>query len=546
MANYIPKSQMITSSIDASLDQISLADSLSIKHIDHPSFDKYQYVIQNVWIIKGLYIIGFICWCLVLWGYGNLFYNNFWFGVVLGPIVAFQTAYLFLSYGINLFYDKPDLLEHIKLVNQFTIIQDQYKPSVDILLPVCGEDFDIIQNTWKHVTQLKYVNYKVYVLDDTGATGSPQLKQLAQELGFNYLARPNRGEMKKAGNLKYGFERSNNEYVVILDADFAPHPDFLNETVPYLFIDDKVGILQTPQYFENSLKVNSRNWLEYGAGCIQEDFYRIIQTSRNALGGSICVGSNAVYRRAALEKVGGTAQVEHSEDVMTGVNVIAQGYDIVYKPYILAMGYCPDVANAFFKQQYRWCKGSLMLMTSKFFWDIDIPFYTKLCYMSGFAYYINCLFNYILPFSTLVVLWFNFGQIKLEHSILYIPILIFNYIFMQFSRTYIPTFGVYIAKTLALSSYCLAVMHTILRLNMNWVPTGAVKNQAKDFWFNFLYYSNIVYLLVYVGALIFFYLNNRFPLDDVDYYSIYFWIFLTIFNVSCVVLYLTKSKLVKN
>jgi cellulose synthase (UDP-forming) len=61
------------------------------------------------------------------------------------------------------------------------------------------------------------------------------------------------------------------------------------------------------------------SWLQRGAGATQELFYRWIQPSRDRAGAPICVGTCAVYRLAALASVGGFAQIEHSEDVHTGI-----------------------------------------------------------------------------------------------------------------------------------------------------------------------------------------------------------------------------------
>src|SRR6185312_3961590 len=107
------------------------------------------------------------------------------------------------------------------------------------------------------------------------------------------------------------------EHIVILDADFAPRSDFLAETLPYLD-DERVAIVQTPQYF----RVNARqNWIENAAGAIQEVFYRTIQVSRDRFGAAICVGTSAVYRRAALEAEGGPPLMPYAEDVHTGLDV---------------------------------------------------------------------------------------------------------------------------------------------------------------------------------------------------------------------------------
>ena len=86
-------------------------------------------------------------------------------------------------------------------------------------------------------------------------------------------------------------------------------------------------------------------------------FYRSIQVSRDRLGASICVGSCAVYRRAALATEGGTTLIAYAEDVHTGLDVRRNGWNLVYVPIALTTGMCPDNVDTFVRQQYRWCTG---------------------------------------------------------------------------------------------------------------------------------------------------------------------------------------------
>ncbi len=79
--------------------------------------------------------------------------------------------------------------------------------------------------------------------------------------------------MKKAGNLKYAYERTRGEFIVIFDADFAPHPDFLLELLPYT-ADPKLGIVQSPQYFDISNEAYRKSPLAYAAAYQEELFYR--------------------------------------------------------------------------------------------------------------------------------------------------------------------------------------------------------------------------------------------------------------------------------
>jgi len=62
--------------------------------------------------------------------------------------------------------------------------------------------------------------------------------------------------------------------------------------------------------------------------------------SRQGSDGAICVGSCAVYRRAALDTNGGTTLIEHSEDVHTGFDLRGLGWDLRYIPVAVSTGVC--------------------------------------------------------------------------------------------------------------------------------------------------------------------------------------------------------------
>ena len=141
-----------------------------------------------------------------------------------------------------------------------------------MFLPVCGEPVEVLRNTWTHVARMCHHypgKVTTYVLDDGG---DPQLKAMARRFGFAYATRPDRGWYKKSGNLLFGYEISDSQYILLLDADFAPRPDLLNETLPYLAAYPEIGIVQTPQYFHITDK---QTWVERGAGAVQEMFYRL-------------------------------------------------------------------------------------------------------------------------------------------------------------------------------------------------------------------------------------------------------------------------------
>jgi cellulose synthase (UDP-forming) len=342
-------------------------------------------------------------------------------------------------------------------------------PIIDIFLPNCGEALEVLNNTFKHVAHLKYQGkLNVYCLDDAAR---PEVKRIAEHYGFIYMSRPNRGEMKKAGNLQYAFLRSSGDFIVILDADFCPRADFIKELLPYFYMDPAIGIVQSPQYFSVA---EHQNWVEKGAGYVQEFFYRVVQPSRQRYGGAICVGTCAMYRREALIKAGGTAQIEHSEDVHTGVNLLWQGYKIRYIPLILAKGTCPDLLHSFFNQQYRWCTGSMSLLFSSHFWKCPVPKRTKLCYVSGMLYYIvTAIGVLVLPLQGMLMVWMFPQNVYWWNYLLFLPSLVAGFAILP--RWHKAQFGLYAYRTAIAYSYAhlFALWDAVRGTSLEWSPTGS-------------------------------------------------------------------------
>ena len=178
--------------------------------------------------------------------------------------------------------------------------------------------------------------------------------------------------------------------------------------------------MQTPQFFRIT---NDQSWVERGAGAVQELFYRSIQTARSRKGGAICVGSCAVYRRAALKENLGMTLAEHSEDVLTGFDLNRIGWSLRYIPVALSTGNCPDNVPAFLNQQYRWCSGTVGLLFGKMFWGAKLPLYTRLCYISGFIYYIyTALFTFVVPALTIAILAFVPNVLEFKNMIFMVPV----------------------------------------------------------------------------------------------------------------------------
>ncbi len=358
--------------------------------------EKYAYIDRQLPYLTMSMVVGFTAATL----------SQVWFEISTGWwIFAFFTFTSTASFGLSIplcFIGRGfDLDRHNAQVRTWS---PRAYPRVDIFLPICGEPIEVLRNTWRGVFELVHAYPGVavpYVLDD-GA--DPMARATAAELGFTYVIRPNRGEDKKSGNLRYAFAHTRGEYVVVLDADFAPRADFLAETLPYMD-DARIGIVQTPQHFRTDSR---QTWVERAAGAVQEVFYRSIQVSRDRLGASICVGSCAVYRRAALAMEGGTTLIAYAEDVHTGLDARRNGWGLIYVPLALATGMCPDNLDAFVRQQYRWCTGSTSTVLTSRLWTVPMTLRARLTYVSGFFYYVQtALAVFAVPLIPVCLLTFR-------------------------------------------------------------------------------------------------------------------------------------------
>jgi cellulose synthase (UDP-forming) len=223
--------------------------------------------------------------------------------------------------------------------------------TVDVFITTYGEDLGTIRRTVTAAVAMQG-QHLTWVLDDGR---SDAVRDLAAELGARYVRRLT-SNGAKAGNVNHALSLTRGEFFVILDADFVPLPTFLHETVPF-FASDDVAFVQTPQTYGNLHNLISR-----GAGYMQSVFYRFIQPGRNRFNAAFCVGTNVIFRRAAIDQIGGMYSDSKSEDVWTSIHLHERGWRSIYIPTTLAIGDTPETIEAYTKQQLRWATGGFEIL----------------------------------------------------------------------------------------------------------------------------------------------------------------------------------------
>jgi cellulose synthase (UDP-forming) len=234
------------------------------------------------------------------------------------------------------------------------VIQGDYRPTVDVLIPTYDEPEFILRRTIIGCQAMEYEPKTIYLLDDTRR---PDIQALAAELGCKYLTRPD-NRHAKAGNLNHAIAQTEGELIVFFDADFVPTKNFLTRTVGF-FQDAQVGLLQTPQSFYNPDPIARNLGLEDILTPEEEVFYRQIQRVRDGAGAVVCAGTSFVARRTAIEAVGGFVTEAVSEDFFTGIQIAAKGYRLMYLNEKLSAGLAAENIAAHALQRIRWEQGTL-------------------------------------------------------------------------------------------------------------------------------------------------------------------------------------------
>ncbi len=264
-----------------------------------------------------------------------------------------------------------------------------------VLIPTYNEPEEIILPTVAAAVSMQ-LPHDTWVLDDGNR---PWLADLAQKLGARYVARP-KHDHAKAGNVNYILPQINADLVAILDADHVASEDFLSNTVGY-FDDPRVALVQTPQDFYNLDSFEHRD--SYNE---QRLFYRAFEPGRNRWNAAFCCGTGAIFRKTALEGVGGMATDTITEDIHTTLRLHRQGWRTVYHNEVLAHGLAAGNAEQYLSQRLRWGTGAMQLLRKEnpMFVSGLTPM-QRICYLTTLSGWFDAWrsLGYIL--APVVVLW---------------------------------------------------------------------------------------------------------------------------------------------
>ncbi|MEW2172840.1 glycosyltransferase family 2 protein, partial [Streptomyces sp. NPDC007027] len=259
-----------------------------------------------------------------------------------------------------------------------------------------------------------------------------------------------------------------------------------------------VGIVQSPQCFDTDAGMD---WIQRAAGAAQEWFFRWIQPSRDAADAAICCGSNALYRRSAIDLAGGFARLDHSEDLYTGLALHERGFRTQYVPVLVAKGTSPDTVTSFVNQQYRWAMGNLHLLGTPVLQRMGAPWRMRLCFYEGVVGYLTTAVNtFAAPLPPLVMMFGYPDDVRPWHVLpLLAPLWLWHVLMPRISRT---RWRVEVIRANVLTSVAAgtAFWHTLRGRSAAWVPTGARSNGSSGSMARRVVGVSLVWLVLSNGA----------------------------------------------
>ncbi len=308
-------------------------------------------------------------------------------------------------------------------------------PLVGILVASYHEPLAVLEDTLTCFYNLTYPNKQLYFLDDTRYDQPGQdpeemaayrraVEDLCREMGINLFRRRWRGAKAGiindfldfiAGREKAGFEftayspseRGEPEkYLIIFDADMNPFPDFAERLVARMEAEPRLAFIQTPQYYSNF----EHNRVARAAGLQQAVFYEYICEGKSLNDAMFCCGTNVIFRREALEDVGGFDESSVTEDIATSMQFHLKGWRSAYSSRVCAFGLGPEDLGGYFKQQFRWALGTIGLGRYTLGQFLRRPRSLPLAkwweyFLSGTHYFVGWAFFIMMLCPILYLLW---------------------------------------------------------------------------------------------------------------------------------------------
>ncbi|HEY0163528.1 MAG TPA: glycosyltransferase [Edaphobacter sp.] len=230
-----------------------------------------------------------------------------------------------------------------------------YAPRVAVLIPAYNEE-TVIVRTIRSVMMSNYKNIRIIVIDDGSTDRTYDVAREAYPADIasgrlTVLTKPNGG---KAEALNFALNHTDEEIYIGIDADGVIAHDAITRLVHH-FANPKIGAVAGNAKVGNRVNLWTR-WqaLEYITSQNFErralDLFDVVMVVPGAIG---------AWRTSAVRDGGGYHPDTVAEDADLTMNLLEQGYSVIYEDQALAFTEAPVNMNGLMRQRFRWSFGIL-------------------------------------------------------------------------------------------------------------------------------------------------------------------------------------------
>lgn len=268
------------------------------------------------------------------------------FDAVLCGAFLLSSMYLITTLVVLIFCRKQERLPEVK--------DDRLLPRVTVQLPTRNEA--AVLNCARCCLNFDYPKdrYEIIIGDDSNQPEvSAKIDEFVAQTDVRVSRRPTNAGFK-AGNLNAMNALSSGDYILVLDSDFVPQPDFLRRLVRPVVADSDLAAVQARWHINNA----HQNFTTlFGSGIIDTIHMIMLPFLKYVLKGAFLCGSGMLIKKVELEKLNGWSTDALTEDVDCALRIMEGGGHIHYLPDLVVDGETPYRVLDLYKQQMRWAYG---------------------------------------------------------------------------------------------------------------------------------------------------------------------------------------------
>jgi len=318
-------------------------------------------IVSN-WKVRsaGILLFAATAWYLP-WSLANLNRNALWLSIPFA-LATLMMAALTLVTAVNHWHYRTSVAHPVS---------DGQEPEVAVIIPTYGEPPAMIRETALSVLGQDYPEQRIKLIigDDSRRESvrsvAERLRREHPDASVHYHEPPRRGDPErrgqaKAGNLNSVLDAidayaSEVAFIETRDADdTVGDSHFLRQTIGQLLADPEAAFVQTSK---EAVVCPGDPF-----GNLEPLFYRKAMLAKNAANAVFPCGSGLVWRRAALEDIGGFPTWGLVEDLQSGVEALRRGWHGVYLPIVGAVGQtAPEDIPNMVKQRGTWAVDTMRL-----------------------------------------------------------------------------------------------------------------------------------------------------------------------------------------